>query len=86
MSDLQKRFSNLSNEKDFPADENIGLTLRERRMIFVALQIADAAVRHHDTLIGCAEGKGNILTDPGLTAAEIYKYAEHFKHWRDGAN
>lgn len=85
MSALTQRFKNLSKEKDFPGDENIGLTLRERRMIAVALEIADAAVVHHDTLVANARDYNpeKLMSDAGETSAEIYKKAEIFKHWRD---
>lgn len=85
MSELLKRFQNLSNEKDYPGDESIGLTLRERRMIAVALEIAYAAVQHHDILVSNARNFNpeKLMSDAGETSAEIYKKAEHFKHWRD---
>jgi hypothetical protein len=85
MSELTKRFRDLCDEKCYADYERIGLTLRERRMIAVALEIADAAVVHHDTLVSNARNYNpeKLMSDAGETSAEIYKKAEIFKHWRD---
>lgn len=84
MNEFQERMNRLADKAMYgELDLNVGLNWRDRQVIKVALEIAEAALRLHDNLIACAEGNGNIITDAAETSNEIYKGAERYKYWRD---
>lgn len=55
------------------------LSVAEQIAINNALEIAEAAVKHHNFLAGVGRGENNIM-DAEYTAATIYSKAEVFEH------